>query len=163
MIYGSSLYCPSPRLMRRFAVLVILLIGFGASSQQGWADAIVLDLVVPDFAAPDLAAPDSGLTIACDDTVRPQRRRDAGIQYRPGWDVHGRPVAAADLPASSIFHPILSKLRVELDLLEGRGAGVPGLESNLEMGPISGLRASRLGGLDQDSASALALLPCPPR
>lgn len=65
---------------------------------------------------------------------------DADVTYQPGVDVHGRPVAGADLPGgSSIRLPDSFTVPLTLDLFEQLGLDqqFPGLEGKLDLGQLS--------------------------
>jgi len=64
---------------------------------------------------------------------------DADVAYQPGVDVHGKPVAGADLPSASAYHvPDSFSFPLQVDVAErlGLDQSVPGLEGKLELGEV---------------------------
>ncbi|XKH36529.1 hypothetical protein ACIU1J_19270 [Azospirillum doebereinerae] len=73
---------------------------------------------------------------ACQTLTR--HRPAADVEYRPGVDVRGRPVAPADLPGSAPTVPLdRFDIPVSGDLARVIGLNVPGRDSNVQVGWLS--------------------------
>lgn len=57
-----------------------------------------------------------------------------GVAYRPGVDVHGKPVAPADLGGSATGGGEIT-IQLQMDMLRGQGRG--GVEANAGLGTLT--------------------------
>lgn len=99
-----------------FATLLLLI------GSAGFAGAAVPDTVVIDHAA-------------CRALVRHEPADDA--TYKPGVDVHGKPVVEADINASPIKVPETIRFNITVDVAKYAGINVPtGTEMQANMGEV---------------------------
>ncbi len=67
----------------------------------------------------------------------PDHEPDQGAAYKPGVDVHGNPVAPADLNAPPLIVPDVVRIPLNVDLAQGLSQPLPdGTELNTHMGML---------------------------
>ncbi len=64
-------------------------------------------------------------------------QKPAGVDYKPGVDVHGKPVVEADLNPSPVKMPENFSFDVTIDTAQYLGLPTPGLEGVINVGTIT--------------------------
>jgi len=92
------------------------------------------------LAALFLAAPALAQTVVLDDAACraiTAHVPDSGVEYKPGVDVHGKPVVEADLNASPVKLPETMRFTITVDTMKYAGITVPdGVEGKAAIGEV---------------------------
>lgn len=91
-------------------------------------------IATPVFAAEEKPVPEIDPAL-CSRIVAYQK--PAGVDYKPGVDVKGKPVVEADLNASPIKMPDNISFNITVDLAQYLGLPMPGLEGLVNVGAIN--------------------------
>lgn len=88
----------------------------------------------PVFAADEKPVPEIDPAL-CSRIVTYQK--PAGVDYKPGVDVHGKPVVEADLNPSPVKMPERITFDITIDTAKYLGLSTPGLEGVVNVGSIA--------------------------
>lgn len=91
--------------------------------------------------------------------ILPEHKLDTGVNYKPGVDVHGKPVVPADINAAPIAVPETMVVPLTIDLAQRlQGMNIPGLQMDSTLGFLEIRQDGRVTYNDKDITSQVYVL-----